>query len=157
MEALVAIAVVPAAVRGRELRARFPDIASYENVSVSHTTGLSVMAGSAARVGIDVEVCRRRPFAERLAARTMTPLEREHWRAAGATSDALTLHWTRVEAYLKAIGTGVRGGYLTRPGDGWSVIDLDLDPAPGHVGSIALECTHAVITMRWAPVHETSR
>jgi hypothetical protein len=73
--------------------------------------------------------------------------EREVWRTAADPDRAFAQHWTRVEAYLKAIGEGVRGGYLTRPSAGWSMVDLDLG-AP-HVGAIAAECDSPVVSVRW--------
>ncbi len=123
--------------------------------SVSNTRVASAVAWSEVRVGIDLEVARPRVHLDRLALRTMTNDEHRRWFDSERRSDAFAQHWTRVEAYLKAIGVGVKGGYLTRPGVGWSVIDLDLD-AP-LVGSLALEAEVPVVSLRWLTVPGTSR
>ena len=55
---------------------------------------------------------------------------------APTSTRVLTADWT-VEAYLKAIGVGVRGGLLTRPAARWTVLDLDVGDA--NRGALAVE------------------
>lgn len=158
MSAVVHVALVPESLRGAELRALVADADSSPRHSVSHTSGLSAIAWSDALVGIDLEVVRTRPKLERLAARTMTPGERAAWSETLDRDRGFAQHWTRVEAYLKAIGVGVKGGYLTRPGSGWSVIDLDLGgSAATHVGAVAVESAAPVVSLRWMTAPGTSR
>lgn len=151
-EVLVSIALVPSEATGAELRARVAAAGTTAYQSVSHTRGMSAIACSDARVGIDLEAVRPRVLLDRLTRRSMTPTELAEF-AGGPASDRderFAQHWTRVEAYLKAIGEGVRGGLRTRPPAGWSVVDLDLG-AP-HVGAIAVEATDVVISVRRLPV-----
>jgi len=134
---------VDASVDGDWLRARVPPITTDSvRASVTHTAGCSLLAIAPVRVGVDAERVRPRPYRERLAARSMTDLELLAWRGAADPDRALLAHWTRVEAYLKAIGEGVRGGLRTRPPAGWSVVALDL--GAHHVGAVALEAPRPI-------------
>lgn len=135
--------------RGAELLAAAEPAAPLTNVS--HTHGCSLLVAAPVRVGVDAERVRRRHYADRIAARAMLPDELAAWRATeGSARDrALLQHWTRVEAYLKAIGEGVRGGLRTRPPSGWTVVDLPVGPQ--HVGAVAVE--HAgPLVLRWHPL-----
>ena len=144
---LVSITIVPDEVRGDELRARIASARATAHHSVSHTRGMSAIACSEARVGIDLEAVRPRVMLDRLARRSMTDAELASFAAGpvGDRDERFAQHWTRVEAYLKAIGEGVRAGLRTRPPTGWSVLDLDL-LAP-HVGAIAVEATEVVVSV----------
>src|SRR4051794_37305216 len=125
-----------------------PD-AAYTNVT--HTRGCSLLVAAPRRVGIDAELVRARRYAERIATRAMLEAELAAWRTtAGPARDrALLQHWTRVEAYLKAIGEGVRGGLRTRPPASWVVVDLPLGAR--HVGAVAVEHTGPLV-VRWHPL-----
>jgi 4'-phosphopantetheinyl transferase len=147
VNAFVSVAFIAAEHRGDELRALVPEAQGSAHVSVSHTAGLSAIAWSDIRVGVDVERVQPRVMLDRLAARTMRDDERERWLATDDRDRAFAQHWTRVESYLKAIGEGVRGGYLTRPPGGWSVVDLDLRSP--HVGALAVDGEAPTITVRW--------
>ncbi len=118
--------------------------------NVSHAAGLTVLAHAPVRVGIDVEVVRDRPYLARLARRSMTDLEWQAWREASDPVQAFVQHWTRVEAYLKAIGLGIRGGLLRRAPAGWTVVDLDVGPA--HAGALAVESGSAAVVTQWRTV-----
>ncbi len=115
---------------------------SDRHTNVSHTRGCSLLVAAPVRVGVDVEIVRRRPLVDHLARRTMHDTELAEWRRAADADRAFLQHWTRVEAYLKAIGVGVRGGLLTRPPAGWSVLDLDL--GVDHVGALAVEAPRPI-------------
>ncbi len=115
--------------------------------NVSHTRGLTVLVCAPVRVGIDVEAVRPHPNLDRLARRSMTDAEHREWCAMPEPVRAFTQHWTRVEAYLKAIGTGVRGGLRTRPDGGWRVVDLDVGRA--HCGALAVETGGRAVRLHW--------
>ncbi len=155
IHALVSVAFVAGAHSTAALIERTPGAALGAHFSVSNTKLASVIAWSDQRVGVDLEIVRRRPHLDRLARRTMHDDEYDRWGSAADRDRSFAQHWTRVEAYLKAIGMGVAGGYLTRPGAEWSVIDLDLEPP--FVGAIALEALDPVVSVRWATAHVTSR
>ncbi|MFI6656911.1 4'-phosphopantetheinyl transferase family protein [Streptomyces sp. NPDC050523] len=78
-------------------------------ISLSHTTGCAALAVCEGPVGVDVE--EQRPLSTgTLTASTLTPAEAEHLAGvpAGPTRDAAYLRcWTRKEAVLKAVGTGI--------------------------------------------------
>jgi 4'-phosphopantetheinyl transferase len=132
---------VPESVDGDWFRARITTDAAF--TSVTHTDGCSLLAAAPVRVGVDAERVRPRRYRERLAARSMTEPELQAWRRAVDPDRALLAHWTRVEAYLKAIGEGVRGGLRTRPPErGWSVVALDL--GADHVGALAVEAERPI-------------
>ena len=114
---------------------------------MSHTRGLTVLACAPVRVGIDVELVREHRYLERLARRTMTDTEWSRWCSSSDRTGAFTEHWTRVEAYLKAIGVGVRGGLLTRPAGPWTVLDLDVGDA--HRGALAVEAAGRAVHVVW--------
>jgi hypothetical protein len=105
--------------------------------NVSNTRGCSLLVAATVRIGVDAEQVRTRPLVARLARRCMNGDEHAEWQRAADPDRAFLAHWTRVEAYLKAIGVGVRGGLLTRAPAGWSLIDLPLGAE--HVGAIAVE------------------
>jgi 4'-phosphopantetheinyl transferase len=138
------------AMSGADARARAA-VADAQLTNVSHTTGLTVLAVAPVRVGIDVEVVRDRRYLDALARRSMTDAEFAEWHAAADPVRAFVQHWTRVEAYLKAVGTGVRGGLRTRPPDGWTVVDLDVGAA--HAGALAVEAGERAVTVRGRDLH----
>jgi 4'-phosphopantetheinyl transferase len=132
---------VPEAVDGEWFRSRVATDAPC--TSVTHTNGCSLFAAAPVRVGVDTERVRPRRYRERLAVRSMTEPELRVWRASADPDRALLAHWTRVEAYLKAIGVGVRGGLRTRaPDEGWTVVALDLGTE--HVGALAVEAERPI-------------
>ena len=116
------------------------------HTNATHTRGCSLLVAAPVRVGVDAEFVRARVYAARLAARSMLDDELAAWRASADPNRALLQHWTRVEAYLKAIGEGVRAGLRTRPPSGWSVVDLAL--GVHHVGAVAVEHDRPV-ALRW--------
>lgn len=157
MSSIVQVAFVAAGLRGAQLRALVPEAGAATHSSVTHTHGVSAIAWGEVRVGVDVEIVRTRARLDRLAARTMTTSEHATWRAAPDRQRAFAQHWTRVEAYLKATGVGVRGGYLTRPPSGWSMIDLDLGHlGVSHVGALAADAARAAVSVRWVRAPGTS-
>jgi 4'-phosphopantetheinyl transferase len=125
-------------------------------ISLSRTTGRGLLAlGTAARVGVDVEALRS--CTDAMAVLALTDREREAVRSVppGEQRDRLLLRgWTRKEAVVKALGTGLVGTRLNRlethlddPGPvlishahrgratAWSVADLDV--GEGYVAAVA--------------------
>ncbi|MFC8535812.1 4'-phosphopantetheinyl transferase family protein [Streptomyces sp. NPDC057249] len=112
--------------------------------SLSHGSGLVLVGLSSMPIGVDVE---QLPGAEtvEICAPALHPREHAELAALGeaARRPAFGRLWTRKEAYLKGIGTGLSRGlsadYLgTDPAghpDGWTVRDLPCDP--GHVAAVA--------------------
>ncbi len=78
--------------------------------SLSHSDGVAVVAvGGPAAVGVDVERSRVLPELAELARAHLAPTEWAAWRALdpSAQSDAFLVAWTRKEAALKALGSGL--------------------------------------------------
>lgn len=77
--------------------------------NVSHSGGVGLLAWGPRELGADVEALIARP-SERLAAEILAPAELEAWQALAVPSRqaALTRAWTRKEATLKAMGSGLR-------------------------------------------------
>ncbi|MEU8592067.1 4'-phosphopantetheinyl transferase superfamily protein, partial [Streptomyces sp. NPDC048664] len=114
--------------------------------SLSHSHGLALVVVSGVRVGADVQRVPSRETTEACLP-TLHPLEREELSARGepARTAAFGRLWTRKEAYLKGLGTGLARGadrdYLGegRPAArpvGWVVGNLPL--CPTHIGAAAL-------------------
>lgn len=78
--------------------------------SVSHTSGLAVVAlGPVPALGVDVERTVERERLTALAARMFSRAEHRQWLGCPVEqrADAFYRLWTRKEAYLKALGTGI--------------------------------------------------
>ncbi|HEX8305151.1 MAG TPA: 4'-phosphopantetheinyl transferase superfamily protein [Jatrophihabitans sp.] len=112
--------------------------------SLSHGGDLVLVGVAAAPVGVDVEEVPDAQVAADLSAR-LHPAEQREIAAAGRPEVAFARVWTRKEAYLKGIGTGLSRGlgtdYLGAAGlaplpDGWNVLDV---PVPaGYAGAVAV-------------------
>ncbi len=120
---------------GKPYLADYPDL----HFSITHTDGCVAFAGGAARVGVDAE--KLRPLdAVRLATRYFDPRETE-WICRSADREAAFFSvWTKKEAYLKMLGTGLR-----RPLHTFCVLDeataacLQTHRLPEHVLSVCVE------------------
>lgn len=77
--------------------------------NVSHSGGVGMLAWGPRELGADVEALIARPT-DALAEEILSPAELAAWRALGAgkQQEALTRTWTRKEALLKAMGSGLR-------------------------------------------------
>ena len=77
--------------------------------NVSHSGGIGMLAWAARDIGADVDALLARP-SDSLAAEILGEIELDAWRALPATLQqaALTRAWTRKEATLKGLGTGLR-------------------------------------------------
>jgi 4'-phosphopantetheinyl transferase len=111
--------------------------------NVSHSGGVGLLAWGPRELGADVEALIARP-SDSLAEEILALPELEAWRALPTTlrQAALTRAWTRKEATLKAIGSGLRIPPRTiEVGGFWHEPD-----APG-----------APTTLRWTHEHEGRR
>ena len=112
--------------------------------SLSHGGDLVLVGVAATPVGVDVEQVPEVQVAADLSAR-LHPAEQHEIAAAPRPEVAFARVWTRKEAYLKGIGTGLSRGlvtdYLGGTGlaplpAGWSVLDV---PVPaGYAGAVAV-------------------
>jgi 4'-phosphopantetheinyl transferase len=120
--------------------------------SVAHCEDLFLVALSrAGEVGVDVERTRAIECWERVADRTLAPMERAQLLVAvehGEGADRVFLrHWCRVEAELKAIGCGIHGIEAHRAGErpeGLRVADLPELPLPPDLAAEAMRYQAAV-------------
>ncbi|QKW24990.1 4'-phosphopantetheinyl transferase superfamily protein [Streptomyces seoulensis] len=114
--------------------------------SLSHSGDLALVGVAARPVGVDVE---KLPGAETvdLCSRALHPDERAELAAVPAGEERARLFariWTRKEAYLKGLGTGLRrspaedylGADAARHPAGWTVLDTPCDA--GHAASTAV-------------------
>lgn len=89
---------------------------THHHISISHTTGLGLLALSPYPVGADTEALRTLPTDD-LAPTTTTPAEHQALltHPPGPARSTAYLHcWTRKEAVLKATGTGLTGHHLNQ-------------------------------------------
>jgi len=77
--------------------------------SVSHCSDLALIAVACVRIGIDVEHVRPGNFWQKVIGQYLSPRERAYLEALPAKSRTVALYriWTRKEAVLKAVGTGL--------------------------------------------------
>ncbi len=132
-----------------------PFVEAGPRFNLSHSGGLGVCAVSpGGEVGVDIEVVHAVPEAEQIAVRWLGAAAAAEVERAGLDRDLVFLrHWTRREAYLKALGVGITDGDGPGPADPalWTIVDLD--PAllsvrpepvegrtgtPGYVGALAV-------------------
>ena len=127
--------------------------------NLSHAGSLVVLALSTTRVGIDVEVTNRTTDWRAIARRFFSPVEFAAIEACDEAErrTAFFRAWTRKEAFVKALGTGLATGFARfdvstgpRPAltgariDGvdaseWSI--RDFESGPGHLGAVAMHTT----------------
>ncbi|WP_331760449.1 4'-phosphopantetheinyl transferase superfamily protein (plasmid) [Streptomyces sp. NBC_01471] len=113
--------------------------------SLSHSRGMALVGVASAPVGADVEGIPRTSTVDNC----VPALHPDEQRELAGTSpearhEAFGRIWTRKEAYLKGLGTGLSrqpsldylGADATRRPAGWSFIDLPC--APHHNGAVAL-------------------
>ncbi len=133
--------------------------------NLSHAADRGAIALTrAGPVGVDIEGARTLPDFDRIVARFFSASEREAWSALPATDARAAFYrgWTRKEAVLKGLGTGVFGG-LDRfsvslaPGPPpppvfappletpacWQLFDLDA--GPGYAGAVAVAAAERVV------------
>ncbi|WP_245769664.1 4'-phosphopantetheinyl transferase family protein [Streptomyces indicus] len=139
------------------------DTESTLHFSLSHGSGMALIGVSTLPIGVDVE---RVPTSDtaRVCFPALHPEEQSELSAgAQAGIDAISFGqlWTRKEAYLKGLGTGLArdlaADYLgdnadRRPAD-WTVLDVPCGPR--HIGAVALHVVQQPVqsvTVHWLPI-----
>lgn len=140
--------------------------------NLTHSRGRALVAVSREReVGVDVERLRRDLPMERLAARFFSPREIAALRDTPEEirPAAFFACWTRKEAYVKARGTGLFGGWplqsfavSVEPGAGPVALEIpghegeaarwgleSLDAGPGYAAAVAVEGPFRVHRFHW--------
>lgn len=118
-----------------------PSLPGGPEFNLSHAERVAVLAVAPSAVGVDVERVRPIPAADRLAERWFDEAELRAWGAErrDARDVAFLRRWTRREAFVKAIGTGLAGlaRYPTLDEGRWEIHELRCPP--GHVAALAVE------------------
>ncbi|WP_225320755.1 4'-phosphopantetheinyl transferase family protein [Streptomyces luteolifulvus] len=128
--------------------------------SLAHSHGMAAIAVSTTVIGIDVERLPRDETVE-VCTPALHPGERQELEdlAGDNRREAFGQMWTRKEAFLKALGTGLSrdpgqdylGADVRRRPDGWTL--LDLPAGPRHNAAVAVLGTEAPkVGVRWLPV-----
>jgi 4'-phosphopantetheinyl transferase len=113
--------------------------------NVSHCDDVAVYAFSRAyEVGIDIEAIRALREADEIAARFFSPRENKAYRAVPAPDKSLAFAacWTRKEAFVKALGEGLRVpldrfDVCLAPGGASGWIFESFSPLPGFIAALA--------------------
>lgn len=100
-------AMAPAALEFRCGPHGKPRAAGPVEFSLSHTNGLALIAVSAVDVGVDVEIIRETPLADRLISRCLTAAEQAAVARADDKTTAFLRYWTAKESYVKGLGIGL--------------------------------------------------
>jgi 4'-phosphopantetheinyl transferase len=100
-------AMAPAALEFRRGPHGKPRAAGPVEFSLSHTDGLALIAVSAVDVGVDVEIIRETPLADRLISRCLTAAEQAAVARADDKTTAFLRYWTAKESYAKGLGIGL--------------------------------------------------
>lgn len=135
------LAVPPDSLRFAEGPHGKPALAGGPFFSVSHSGELALYAVSTSRdLGVDVEEVRPVPGAGGIARKWFSAGEMEAYRRAGGdgSDSAFLLIWTRREAYLKAIGTGLLGLGSREEIDPELWETHELRPAEGYLGALVV-------------------
>ncbi|HEY0418619.1 MAG TPA: 4'-phosphopantetheinyl transferase superfamily protein [Acetobacteraceae bacterium] len=135
--------------------------------SLSHSRGLAILAATRGmEVGVDIELCR--PVRDGLAERYFAPSEAAALRALPEPDRTVAFFacWTRKEAFVKALGTGLSTRLdsfevSVRPDEPARLVHVagdaqeaarwrlhDLAPAPGYAGAVALRNPSARLVCR---------
>lgn len=116
-----------------------PNLRGGPEFNLSHSGDLALCAvGGTRPVGVDVEELRPVPEALAIAERHLGPEATRSLREGGPVLASIFLrHWTRREAYLKALGVGlaVEAPPALDP-DRWEVHELT--PAAGYIGALVV-------------------
>ena len=122
-------------------RLRSPDV-TWLRFNVSHSADVAVYAvAHGCEVGVDVEQIREDYDFDAVARRLFTDSERASLAELQSRerTDVFFATWTRKEAYLKAIGTGLGGGDSDSEAarEQWSLASFDA--GPGYAAAVAVE------------------
>ncbi|MEV7616923.1 4'-phosphopantetheinyl transferase superfamily protein [Streptomyces sp. NPDC089799] len=128
--------------------------------SLSHSGGIALVGVASVPLGVDVE---KLPGAEtiEICSRALHPEEQEELAAAEpgeARRELFGRIWTRKEAYLKGLGTGLSrppsedyvGTDTGRHPEGWTMVGIPCDPT--HAAAAAVRGpAPGVVDVRWVP------
>ncbi|MEU6421606.1 4'-phosphopantetheinyl transferase family protein [Streptomyces spiralis] len=128
--------------------------------SLSHSSGMALIGIAAVPIGVDVEEVPGTSTVK-VCSTAVHPDERAEIEAVPATlrRAAFGQLWTRKEAYLKGLGTGLgrplSQDYLgaeesARP-PGWTVVDIPCGPAHTGAAAVATEALTGT-SLRWIPI-----
>jgi 4'-phosphopantetheinyl transferase len=131
--------------------------ASAPQFSISRSGGLVVLAIASVPVGVDVEEL---PSQDTTAEVSALLHEEERRQIVGAAADersgVFARLWTRREAYLKGLGTGIAHGLTAEVvgqglagGPGWTLLDLPV--ASGYAAAVAVASRQATGAAAVAP------
>lgn len=134
--------------------------------SLSHSAGLALVGVAAVPVGVDVEKLPREETVE-VCSRALHPGERSELAdAEGAERTArFGQIWTRKEAFLKGIGTGLShpsrdylGADARRHPHGWTMVDVPCDPTHSAAAAVKGPAPGTVTVRRlpgqWLGAHD---
>jgi 4'-phosphopantetheinyl transferase len=145
------------------------------NFNVSHSGSLVLYAFRLEGVvGIDVEKVREVEDMNQIAASTFSAVENLHFQSLPVPQqvEAFFNCWTRKEAFIKAVGTGLSYPLTSfdvtlRPdeparfvriegesSDHWTLIDLR--PYQGFIGAVAVPASEIEVQLDWWDVHQHS-
>jgi 4'-phosphopantetheinyl transferase len=160
-------ATAPAALEFRLGSRGKPAAAGSAQFSLSHTSGLALIAVSAAEVGVDVEMIGKTPSADGLISRCLTPAEQAVVARADDRNTAFLRYWTAKESYVKGLGVGLAeplenievrwDGHATariaragEPDRGWRLYTLAAGPQ--HVAAVAVNIPRpdVAVTVRYS-------
>ncbi|WP_437022664.1 4'-phosphopantetheinyl transferase family protein [Streptomyces sp. enrichment culture] len=127
--------------------------------SLSHSGGLAMVGVASVPVGVDVEKLPREETVE-ICSRALHPDERSELADAEGAERTIRFGriWTRKEAFLKGIGTGLSrsstedylGADAQRHPRGWTMVDVPCDPT--HCAAAAVEGpAPGTVTVRTLP------
>lgn len=104
-------------------------------------------------VGIDVESL---ASAETVVEVTplLHPSEQREIAASPDRREAFTRVWTRKEAYLKGLGTGIAHGIDAQPDSDWTIVDVPV--AEGYAAAVALSARSATAPSRSSAARSSS-
>jgi 4'-phosphopantetheinyl transferase len=114
-----------------------PEFGSRLRFNLSHSADLALIAITTdAGIGVDLEYVRPQPDYAEIARSVFSAAEVDELSRLPSHlyPHAFLSCWTRKEAYLKARGEGLAGGFDGTPTDA-----VTLQPAPGYVGALAVE------------------
>ncbi len=101
----------------------------FPHFSLSHRRGISIIAVADAQIGVDLEFADPRIAIDAIAARSFAPdeLEALSQRPADERCDLFFRLWTRKEAFVKALGVGISGGFAR-----FSALGDTIEAQTGH-------------------------
>ena len=134
--------------------------------NLAHSGNLALVALSSRRVGVDVERLREMENALAIARRFFSPREVGALKrlAEDARGQGFFNAWTRKEAVIKAVGTGLAAleetevtlrpdeipAVLSGPGGGKAWQLFHLEPSPGFVGAVSVQAAPPVRLTTWS-------